>query len=69
MFDLSQDTDRVQHRFSQASSTHISISIGTTSPNFLVQHLRLSGPAIVLVDAGLLVCDLCKHNKLKAEFR
>ncbi|KAJ0173375.1 hypothetical protein K1T71_011551 [Dendrolimus kikuchii] len=27
------------------------------------------GPVITLVDAGLLVCDLCKHNKLKAEFR
>ncbi|XP_028161073.1 protein GUCD1 [Ostrinia furnacalis] len=66
---LDLDRERVRRRFDEATSTGIEVSQRSLSTDELVAHLVSSGPVVLLVDAGLLVCDLCKHNKLKAEFR
>lgn len=63
------DRERVKRRFDDAIPCGIEVHRHSLSHDELMNHLRTRGPAVVLVDAGLLVCDLCKHNKLKAEFR
>ncbi|KAG6458571.1 protein GUCD1 isoform X2 [Manduca sexta] len=63
------DRERVQRRFEEAKSQGLKVEQHSTSTEELLRHLSQHGPAIVLVDAGLLVCDFCKHNKLKVEFR
>ncbi|XP_028034583.1 protein GUCD1 isoform X2 [Bombyx mandarina] len=63
------DTQRVYSRFRDALDSGVQAVERSVSMKELVSHLTDRGPAIVLVDAGLLSCDLCKHNKLKAEFR
>ncbi|CAH2093345.1 unnamed protein product [Euphydryas editha] len=60
---------RISKRFIYASVNDIKIFDGVLSVKDLVSHIVHKGPAIVLVDAGLLSCDLCKHNKLTVEFR
>ncbi|KAL0868122.1 hypothetical protein ABMA27_008752 [Loxostege sticticalis] len=66
---LDLDRDRVRRRFDEAASAGLAVSQRSLSTEELVAHLEKAGPVVLLVDAGLLVCDLCKHNKLKAEFR
>ncbi|XP_075983711.1 protein GUCD1 [Anticarsia gemmatalis] len=63
------DRDRVTQRFAAAERDGVVARRHALTHHELVEHLSRRGPAIVLVDAGLLVCDLCKHNKMKAEFR
>ncbi|XP_045454134.1 protein GUCD1 [Melitaea cinxia] len=60
---------RISKKFANAPVCGIRIYDGVLSVKDLVSHIAHKGPAIVLVDAGLLSCDLCKHNKLTAEFR
>ncbi|CAH2052535.1 unnamed protein product, partial [Iphiclides podalirius] len=60
---------RVERRFQNADEAGILIYIQELGSEKLLSHIETRGPAIVLVDAALLVCDLCKHNKLRAEFR
>ncbi|XP_021193726.3 protein GUCD1 [Helicoverpa armigera] len=62
------DRERVQRRFDEASANGIVVQKHSLTHAEMLAHLCTSGPVIVLVDATLLVCDLCKH-KLKAEFR
>ncbi|XP_049879285.1 protein GUCD1 isoform X2 [Pectinophora gossypiella] len=66
---MSLDKERVQQRFEQSAAAGVDIREGCVRTRQLVAHLARRGPAIVLVDAGLLACDLCKHNKLRVEFR
>ncbi|XP_035448457.2 protein GUCD1 [Spodoptera frugiperda] len=66
---IHMDRDRVLRRFDEATSRGIHVRKQSLGYRDLLLHLHTSGPAILLVDATLLVCDLCKHNKLKAEFR
>ncbi|CAD0204153.1 unnamed protein product [Chrysodeixis includens] len=63
------DRERVKRRFLEAASCGIQVRRAALSAAQLAAHVRARGPALLLVDAGLLVCRLCKHNKLKAEFR
>ncbi|XP_060806786.1 protein GUCD1 isoform X2 [Amyelois transitella] len=65
---ITLDRERVQRRFAQASANGIKVVPRGVSQDELLQHLQ-RGPAILLVDAGLLSCDLCKHNKMRFEFR
>ncbi|XP_073947888.1 protein GUCD1 [Choristoneura fumiferana] len=65
---LDQDRSRVSRRFDAGTAAGLELRPGLLSTAEIVAHLQ-RGPAIVLVDSGLLACDLCKHNKLKADFR
>ncbi|XP_013167999.1 PREDICTED: protein GUCD1 isoform X2 [Papilio xuthus] len=64
-----QACKRVQIRISNAEEVGISIKEKELRMEELLSHVECNGPAIVLVDSPLLICDLCKHNKMKAEFR
>lgn len=66
---INLDRERVKYLFKEAASSGVEVHEGRITTEELLSHLAFGGPAIVLVDAGLLVCDLCKHNKLKADFR
>ncbi|CAH2237185.1 jg11158 [Pararge aegeria aegeria] len=61
--------DRVWNRFRNASYNGISVVEGALSTKQLITHVVTTGPAIALVDAALLSCDWCKHNKMASEFR
>ncbi|XP_045771057.1 protein GUCD1 isoform X2 [Maniola jurtina] len=61
--------NRVRNRFRNASHNGITVVDGVLSTEQVITHVVSTGPAIVLVDAALLSCDLCKHNKLTSEFR
>lgn len=59
----------MERRFAEAGSRGIRVRQGAVSAARLLLHLRRHGPAIALVDAGYLACDLCKRNKIKAELK
>ncbi|KAI5638746.1 guanylylate cyclase domain-containing protein [Phthorimaea operculella] len=63
-----QDRDRIGLRFEEAAAHSIEACEGKLSNDMMKRHLMDHGPLVVLVDCGLLVCDLCKHNKMKYEF-
>ncbi|XP_053617807.1 protein GUCD1 isoform X1 [Plodia interpunctella] len=62
------DRERVQRRFAQASANGIKVVPRGVTQQELLQHLQ-AAPAVLLVDAALLSCDICKHNKMRFEFR
>ncbi|KAJ9587308.1 hypothetical protein L9F63_019164 [Diploptera punctata] len=66
---LQKDGERVMRRFKEAAGIGIKISQKSISCHDLVQHLAFSGPVILLTDASLLQCDVCKLNRLTSELR
>ncbi|XP_046963731.1 protein GUCD1 [Vanessa cardui] len=66
---VSQAAARIRKRFASASIHGIKVVDAVLSTKDILSHVTSKGPAIVLVDAALLSCDLCKHNKLTSEFR
>ncbi|XP_063388887.1 protein GUCD1 isoform X2 [Cydia fagiglandana] len=65
---IDKDRLRISQRFDSANAVGIELVEGHLPMDAIVRHLR-HGPALLLIDAGLLSCDICKHNKLKADFR
>ncbi|XP_055631320.1 protein GUCD1 isoform X2 [Toxorhynchites rutilus septentrionalis] len=63
------DEARVNEKFQNASSFDIPIEIQTVTHRYLVEHLANHGNIILLTNASLLYCDLCKANKLTIELR
>jgi hypothetical protein len=59
-----QDKERVTKRFLEAAEKGITVRKASLSCQDLVRHLSKSGPIILLIDASLLHCDICKVNKL-----
>lgn len=66
---LKEDTLRIQQKFLEAEKAGINIKNRIVDYRYLVQHLQLCGPIILLVNHALLCCDLCKVNKLSGEFK
>jgi hypothetical protein len=64
-----QDKERVTKRFLEAAEKGIVARKASLSCQDLVHHLSKSGPIILLTDASLLHCDICKVNKLTSELR
>lgn len=64
-----QDETRVNEKFENASRIGIPIEIKSVQTSFLIEHLANHGPIIMLTNASLLHCDLCKANKLSLELR
>jgi hypothetical protein len=64
-----QDKERVTKRFLEAAEKGIMVRKASLSCQDLVRHLSKSGPIILLTDASLLHCDICKVNKLTSELR
>lgn len=65
---LEKDKDRVNLRFQNALSKDMDMTCGSLDLEALIRHLK-EGPVILLVDANVLTCDLCKFNKLNFEFK
>ncbi|XP_065082601.1 protein GUCD1 [Ochlerotatus camptorhynchus] len=63
------DEMRVNEKFANASSRGIPIETKSMSHQFLQEHLANHGNIILLTNASLLYCDLCKTNKLSKELR
>lgn len=63
------DETRVNEKFENSSSNGIPIEIKSVQTSFLIEHLANHGPIIMLTNASLLHCDLCKANKLSLELR
>ena len=56
-------------RFLEAAEKGVTVRKASLSCQDLVRHLSKSGPIILLTDASLLQCDICKVNKLTSELR
>lgn len=59
----------MNEKFNKASSCGIPIEIKSVTQQFLQEHLANHGNIILLTNASLLYCDLCKANKLSIELR
>jgi hypothetical protein len=64
-----QDEQRVTKRFLEAAERGIMVRKASLTYEDLVRHLSESGPIILLTNASLLHCDICKVNKLTSELR
>ncbi|XP_059611942.1 protein GUCD1 [Phlebotomus argentipes] len=62
---LHKDSERVTHRFRSAQDQGIVLEERQITSDALIRHLALNGPAILLTNASLLPCDICKSNKLR----
>lgn len=66
---LSKDEARVNSRFQEAKQRGLAIRKGMIRLDDLVTHLASHGPIILLTNAALLSCDICKSQKLSNELR
>ncbi|XP_055677334.1 protein GUCD1 [Lutzomyia longipalpis] len=66
---IQQDSARVDRRFKSAPSQGIIVEQQQITRDALIRHIALEGPAIVLTNASLLTCDICKSNKFSTELR
>jgi Guanylylate cyclase len=64
---LAKDENRILEKFQLAPLHDIPVDQKTVDYPRLIEHLTRSGPIILLVNAHLLICDLCKTNKLSKE--
>lgn len=63
-----QDENRVNTRFKDAEDCGIFVRKKPVSIIDIIAHL-VNGPVIVLTNAKVLSCDICKFNKISSEFR
>ncbi|XP_067015317.2 protein GUCD1 [Anabrus simplex] len=66
---LHKDEERVMRRFNEAEANGISVRQVSLKQDDLIQHLARHGPIILLTNANLLSCDICKCKKLITEIR
>lgn len=59
---ISKDEDRVNKKFEIAIKDGMDIEKRTISIDALIQHMALNGPVIILTNAALLYCDMCKKD-------
>ncbi|XP_055535335.1 protein GUCD1 isoform X2 [Wyeomyia smithii] len=64
-----KDQTRVNQKFQNAESDGIPIEIRSVDYEYLIMHLANHGNIILLTNASLLYCDLCKANKLTMDLR
>ncbi|XP_050315979.1 protein GUCD1 isoform X3 [Anthonomus grandis grandis] len=65
---LNKDESRVNLKFREASKNDIIVKKGSISILHIIEHL-VNGPIIILTNARLLYCDICKFNKISNELR
>jgi len=65
---LAKDEERIRNKFNEAEANGINVQKASVDIVFLLEHLT-QGPAILLTNARLLTCDVCKLNKLSVELR
>ncbi|KAK4878440.1 hypothetical protein RN001_010946 [Aquatica leii] len=65
---IAKDEERIKNRFKDAKRNGIIVHNKSVTITSVLKHLT-QGPAIMLINAKLLVCDSCKTNKLASEFR
>ncbi|XP_056637943.1 protein GUCD1 isoform X1 [Diorhabda carinulata] len=65
---LSKDEHRINARFKEAENVGIVVRKQSVSMLEIISHLT-NGPVIVLTNAKILSCDICKFNKISREFR
>jgi hypothetical protein len=58
----------VNRRFEEAQRSGVAIERASVPLQRILDHL-VDGPAIVLTNARLLSCDVCKLNKISTELR
>ncbi|CAD7088415.1 unnamed protein product [Hermetia illucens] len=59
---ISKDEERVNKKFEIAIKDGMDIEKRTISIDALIQHMALNGPVIILTNAALLYCDMCKKD-------
>lgn len=65
---LNKDETRVNLKFQDAASNNIVIKKASVPILHMLEHL-VNGPVIILTNARLLCCDICKLNKISSELR
>lgn len=65
----SKDEERVKRKFIEASKCGIIIKKTSLTCQDFVHHLSHFGPIILLTNASLLTCDMCRGNWLTTELR
>ncbi|CAG9770046.1 unnamed protein product [Ceutorhynchus assimilis] len=65
---LTKDETRVNLKFQEASNHNIPVKKASISIIHIIEQL-VNGPIIILTNARLLYCDICKSNKISNELR
>ncbi|XP_045465425.1 protein GUCD1 isoform X3 [Harmonia axyridis] len=65
---FTRDEERVNKRFDDAEKNGIVVKKGSISCRTILEHLA-TGPVILLTNAKLLGCDICKYNKISCEMK
>lgn len=63
-----QDENRVNKRFKEAVKNNLLVENKSLLIKRILEHL-VNGPIIILTNAKLLCCDICKFNKVSSELR
>ncbi|XP_039959980.1 protein GUCD1 isoform X1 [Bactrocera tryoni] len=62
---INKDEKRVTRKFQEARLHGVSVEQRTIEMEQLLQHLGRRGPVILLTNASLLTCEICKKNVLE----
>ncbi|XP_037933277.1 protein GUCD1-like isoform X2 [Teleopsis dalmanni] len=62
---IDKDEKRVTRKFKEASSHGIRVEQRTVDMQTLIHHLGRKGPIIMLTNASLLTCEICKKHVLE----
>lgn len=66
---ISKDESRINVKFEEAPSKGILVYKKTISLDDLIKHLGENGPIILLTNASLLNCDICRKERLFRRIR
>ncbi|KAH8286758.1 hypothetical protein KR018_005135 [Drosophila ironensis] len=60
-----KDDNRVTRKFKDARANGLQVEKRSVTMDAIVRHLSRNGPVIVLTNASMLTCDVCKRNVSK----
>lgn len=61
---IDKDEKRVTRRFKEAKAHGLHVEQRTVDIQVIMKHLANKGPVILLTNASLLTCEICKPNAL-----
>ncbi|XP_034098558.1 protein GUCD1 isoform X2 [Drosophila nasuta] len=62
---IDKDEKRVTRKFKDAKAHGLRVMQRTVDMDVIIKHLARNGPVILLTNASLLTCDICKRNALE----
>lgn len=63
---IDRDEKRVNRRFKEAKAHGLNVLQRTVDMQVIIRHLAQKGPVILLTNASLLSCEICKPNVMES---